>query len=471
MQSINQINTYRYCQLQQIPNGNIKKAVHNGSYCLSPQSVAFTGKYGTIKDGIINKYLTFKLKKVLQEFDLISQNLDKNNLGLKGDILSDKCKNLLNYVAKKTKTMRVYSPIENNFDKIKKLTVEQGINLSSKQNIELFKRFNLSKTRKKLTNKTVETLEFLKNSKLFEGSSDIIQNTVDKIDRAIRCFGLSEEVKNIVIKSEENLGVKLNIPDSPDLAENIYGWLVKHKKSGHALPKEISFNDFDFFSTHNPALSASYASGAKPNDYDEIIAEYPSLTNNFSKKQIYFNPIFLISRQGKNDSASVIDDLEHELGHFWHNLEIGDEAFHSKRMNSIDGFLSIKDNNFLLDFKNKLSEKVCFAPNIDLTGKITEDLSEIIPDLQNMIEHRQDLGIEHIITEEVINKFNQIVQKLEALTITTSKNFPDCPDEVVYALTSPKELVAFAIQKRHDHKYDQAFLKMLERFGTPEIKD
>ena len=367
--------------------------------------------------------------------------------------------------------MLVQSLIENDFCKIKNLTTEQGINLSLEQNAELFKRFDLSRTRKKLSNKTVETLEFLKNSKLFDNFSSDIQSAIDKMGKSIRCFGLSEEVKNIVIKSEDNLGVKLDIPNSPDLAKNIYNWLAQHKKSGHALPKEISFNDFDFFTMHNPALSASYASGVKPNDCDEIISKYPSVANKYSKKQIYLNPIFLISRQGKNDPSSIIEDLEHELGHFWHNLNIGDEAFHSKRMNGIDGFLSIKDNNFLLDLKNKLSEKICFAPSVDLTGKITEDLSEIIPDLQNMIEHRQDLDIEHIITEEIINKFNKIVQKLEKFTSITSKNFSDCPDELVYSLTSPKELVAFSIQKRHDHKYDTEFLEILKRFGMPEIKD
>lgn len=471
MQSISQINAYRYYQFKKFPNSNIKRSVHNSSYCSSPQSVVFTGNYEAIKDGIINKYLTFKLKKVLQEVDLISQNLDKNNLGTKDEILNAKCKNLLNYIARKTKTTLVYPPIEYNFDKIKNLTIKQGINLSSEQKTELFKRFNLSKNRKKLMNKTVETLEFLKNSNLFESHSNVIQSTIVKMDRAIRCFGLSKEVKNIVIKSEDNLNVKLNIPDSLDLAENIYGWLVQHRKSGHVLPKEILFNDFDFFTNHNSGLSASYVSGVKSNDYDEIISKYPSLTNKFSKKQIYFNPIFLISREGKNDSDSVIEDLEHELGHFWHNLKIGDEAFHSKRMNSIDGFLSIKDNNFLLDLKNKISGKVCFTPSINLTGKITEDLSEIIPDIQNMIKHRHDLGIEHIITEKVISKFNQIIQKLEVLTSITSKNFSNCPDELLYAFTSPKELVAFAIQKRHDHEYDAEFIKILKRLGMPEIKD
>jgi len=442
-------------QQQQLYNKNVQQTTFYNTYCLSQQPVAFTGKYGTFKEVIINKYLTFRLKKVLRECDLICQNLDKNNSNFKGDILSDKCKNLLNYVAKKTKTMLIHPLIEIDFSKIKILTAEQGINLSSKQKTELFKRFNLSKTRKKITNNAIESLEFLKNSKLFESSSNIIQNAINKMSRAIRCVGLAEEVKNIVIKSEDNLGVKLDIPDSPDLAKNIYSCLAQHKIANLALPKEISFNDFVFFTTHNPALSASYVSGIKPG----------------SPKQIYLNPIFLISRQDKNDSSSVIEDLEHELGHFWHNLKIGDRAFHSKRMNSLDGFLSIEENNFLLDLKNKLSEKVCFVPNLDLTGRVNEDLSEIIPDLQNMINHRQDLEIEDILTKENISKFNQIIQNLNELTSITSKNFPDCPDEVVYALTSPKELIAFAIQKRHRYKYDPAFLEMLKRFGMPDLKN
>lgn len=471
MQSVSKINAYRNHQSQQVSNKNLKQFVYYNTNCFPQQSIAFTGKCGTFKELIVNRYLNIRLKKILQEFDLICQNLDENNLKFKGDITSDKCKNLLNYVTRKTKTIPVLSTNEDNFGKIERLTAEQEIKLSLAQKAELFSRFNLSITRKKLTNSIIETLEFLKYSRLFKDSSIAIQKTIDKSARAIRCFGLSKEVKNIVINSEDNFGVKLDIPDSLNLAENIYSRLAQHKKSCRSLPKEISFNDFDFFTTHNPALSANYVSRKKPDNYNEIILKYPSLTNKFSEKQIYFNPIFLLLRQSKKDFPSIFEDLEHELGHFWHNLEIGDNAFHCKRMNSLDGFLPIKDNNFLLDLKNKLSEKVCFVPNIDFAGRIDENLSEIIPDLQNMIDHRHDLEIEDILTKEIINKFNQIVQKLEEITIITSENFTDCPNEVIYALTSPKELVAFAIQKRHDHKYDPAFLKMLKSFGMPEIKD
>lgn len=464
MQSISRINTYRNCQAQQYSNKNLKQYLY-----LPQQSIVFTSNPASFKDTITNKYLNFRLKKVLKDFDLISQHLDKNKF--EEDVLSNKYKTLLNHVAKKTKTMLFNYPIESNFHRIESLIDKQEINLSLEQKTELFKRFDLSKNRKKLIQNSIEPLEFLKNSKLFEGSTDLIQNTINKMSRAIRCFGLSEEVKNIVIKSESSFGVKLDIPNSPDLSKNIYSWLIQHKKTGHTLPRELSFNDFDFFTTHNSELSASYVSGIKPSNYEEIISKYPSLTNKFSKKQIFFNPIFLILRQSKNDSASVIEDLEHELGHYWHNLEIGDKAFHSKRMNNIDGFLSIKDNNFLLDLKNKLSEKVYFVPNLNLEGKIDENLSEIIPDLKNMIDHKQNLEIEEILTEKTTRKFYQIIQKLEALINITSKNFSDCPDEIEYALTSPKELVAFAIQKRHNHKYDPEFIKTLKKFGLPEIKD
>ena len=347
----------------------------------------------------------------------------------------------------------------------------KGLEISTKGKEKLSKRFDLGAVRKILINNMIEPLEFLKHSKVFRSSSNIIQEATNTIRRAIRCFGLSKEVKEIVIKTETELGVKLDIPDSLDLAKHIYTELGKYKKSGHILPEEVSFNDFDFLTKHNPALSASYISGTKPQNYEEIIAKYPSLTETFHKKQIAFNPIFLLLRQTREDYKTISEDLRHEFGHFWHNLEIGDETFHSKRMNNIDGFLSNDDIGFLFDLKNKLREKVCFINDLNIEPEAYENSSRIIPDIQNVINNRDSLELKDVITKDVINQFNQVIEKLEKLTDTTLKQFPDCQEEAVYALTSPKELIAFTIQKCHNHEYSQDFLNILRKHGIPKIKE
>lgn len=474
MLTVSKINVYgAYNQQLPLTNANLKQkqATYSNNYCLNQQPIVFKGKIGTLKEIIFSKYLAFKLKSVLNGFDLTCQRLSKNNFGFKDDVLSEECKGLIKHVSKKEGTKPVPAALETDFNKVEDLLEEQGINLSSEQKAELLNRFNLFKLRKKLTGSIIESLEFLKQSKIFKHYSVMLQTTINKMDRAIRCFGLSQEVKDIVIKAEDDLDVKLDLPDSLDLAKNIYNRLLQHKKSGHTLPQNISFNDFEFLTKHNPALSAVYVGGKKPRNYDLFIIKHPTIIDKFDKKQIFFNPVFLILRQNKKDYTTIYEDFEHELGHFWHNLNIGNEAFYSKKMDGIDGFLSTEDNNFLLDLKNKLSEKVCFIPTINFEGELEEDLSKTIPDLQNMIDYRYDLNVENVISDEIIAKFNQIMQKLEKITCITLKNFSDCPDEVEYALISPKELVAFAIQKRKNHKYDNAFLDLLQKLGMPDIKD
>lgn len=357
------------------------------------------------------------------------------------------------------------------FSKIENIIKEKEIALPQHCKEELSKRFDLSNTRNTLINNIIEPLEFFKHSKIFKNSSKGIQEVIDKIGTSIRIFGLSKDVKEIVIKAESDLGVKLNLPDSSDLAKYIYKNLSVHKKLGYALPKEISFNDFDFFTQHNPALSANYISGTKPKEYDEIIAKYPSLTETFNKKKIDFNPAFLLLRQDKKDYIAIFEDLRHELGHFWHNLKIGDEVFHSKEMNSIDGFLSSDDISFFVTLKNSLMEKACFINDLNFELEENQDLSKIIPDLQKIIKNRDGLNLKNVITDDVIDKFNQIINKLGKITNITLKQFADCPEEAVYALTSPKELVAFSIQKSHNHEYNKDFLNILKKFSAPEVKE
>ena len=465
---VNKINT---CQQYQQGNVSIKLNYAQNfpmqkPYNLYTQNPTFTGNFQKITNFINTKYVELQLRRVLQEFGGIAEKLDENKKPL-SDILSEKCGNLISYVQKKTGTNFISEPVDNNFSKIESLIKEQKITPSIKEQKELSKRFSLAASRKTLISNMLEPLEFIKHSKIFNNSSNAIQEAINRIGRAIRCFGLSKDVKEIIIKAKKDLGVKLDIPDSLDLAKHIYTELGNYKKSGHALPEEVSFNDFDFLTKHNPALSANYISGTKPKNYEEIIAKYPSLAETFNKKQIAFNPIFLLLRQTGEDYKTISEDLRHELGHFWHNLEIGDEAFHSKKMNNIDGFLSSDDIDFLSNLKSKLREKVCFITDLNIEEP-NEDLSKTLPDLQNIIEHRQDLEIEDIADNKVIKKFNQIIQKLEKINSITLKQFSDCSEEAIYALTSPNELVAFAIQKSKSRHYSKDFIDILKSIGLPE---
>jgi len=468
MLAVNKINTY-----QQYQQGNLSIKPNYAQnfpmqkpYNLRTQNPTFTGNFQKITNFINTKYVEFQLKRVLQEFEGIAEKLDINKKPL-SDILSEKCRNLISYVQKKTGTNFISEPVDNNFSKIENLIKEQEITPSAKEQKELLKRFTLAVSRKILINNCTEALRFFKNLKDFQSHSVNIQMVLDKLDTAIRLLGLSKEVKEVALKAQNDLGVKLDIPDSLDLAKYIYTELGNYKKLGHALPEEVSFNDFDFLTKHNPALSANYISGTKPKNYEEIIAKYPSLAETFNKKQITFNPIFLLSRQTGEDYKTISEDLRHEFGHFWHNLEIGDEAFHSKKMNNIDGFLSSDDIDFLSSLKSKLREKVCFITDLNIE-ETNENLSKTLPDLQNIIEHKQDLEIEDIVDNKVINKFNQIIQKLEKISLITLRQFSDCSEEAIYALTSPNELVAFAIQKSKSHHYSKDFIDILKSIGLPE---
>lgn len=443
-------------------------AVSCNNYFASPQQIAFAGIYKTLKKTALRSYLESKLKRTLAKIDLMHEALNSGTFK-KDFIFDDESKDLLNYVARNTGIKVPISATKSHFKEVESLAAAKGINLSPEQKAKLLKRFDVSEIRKRLSNEVVESLEFLKCSKIFNNYSVVIQETIEKMNRAIRCFGLSQEVKSIVVNTEDNLGVKLDIPDSLVLAKNINERLTQHQKAGYTLPDEVIFNNFDFFATHNSELSAKYVNNTKPNNFDKAKGSHSTLEN--TKKQIYFNPVFLFSREERGDYNCILEDLDHELGHFWHNLKIGDDAYNSKEMNTIDGFLPKEDIGFLLDLKNKLSKKVCFIPNINIHGEEEENFAEIIPELQNMIEYRLDLGVEDIISDEVIARFSRIRQKLNEITAITLKQFPDYPEEVTYALTSPKELIAFSIQKSPYHKYDKEFWDILKKFGMPKIKE
>lgn len=109
--------------------------------------------------------------------------------------------------------------------------------------------------------------------------------------------------------------------------------------------------------------------------------------------------------------------------------------------------------------------------DLDIEQGSSNDLSKIIPDLQTMIEHRDDLELGDIVNFDVTDRFNQIIDKLEKITSITLKQFPDCADEAEYALTSPNELVAFAMQKRQNHEYDQDFIEILNELGIPQMNN
>jgi len=430
------------------------------------RNIAFQGSLDTFRATINKKYLEFTVEKILKKFDSISSQLytDKKS-DLKDILNNDKLDEVLKTAKEKTRTLFLPDePLENGFSQVK--LVIQDLELPDNLE-ELNKRFDLSTTRKLLKNNTTEVLSYFKSLDLFSPMKNAITHSMIAMDTKIRCFGLSKDVRDMVIKSQKEFDVKLDIPDSKELADNIYKELLKQKHAGNTLPEEICFTDFDFFIKNNPEQSASYVSGAKPSNYEELLVKYPALNESLNKKKIYFNPIFLLSRQEKGNYPLFIEDLKHELGHFWHNLKIGDKAFNSREMGSIDGFISKDDRNFLSDLRTKLSDKVCFIEDLNVDPDVNDYVCRIIPDVKNIINNRDNYANKSILDSKTIARFSQIIEKLEKITQITLKQFPDCEDEACYALTSPKELIAFSIQKSHNHKYDKSFIDILDALGLP----
>lgn len=476
MLTVNKIHTHLYSQDCKQTAKLCTFPVYPDSYSFSKNSncfIVFRGRNADCLTSFINKkQLEVKLINVLREFKCILNQIEKNNK-IPENLLSENGKSLISYVEKKSGKICIKKPTKKNyyFDQIEKFLNAQGINLSIDEKQGLLKRFTLSNNRKLLYNNIIEPLKFFKYSKIFKTSSIIIQNTIDEAEIKIRCFGLSKDVKNIVIKTKKELGVKLDIPNSFILAKKIYNTLAYNKNLGRALPEEISCNDFDFFVTHDPKLSANYISGFKSVNYAKIISKYPALAENFKSKRIDFNPIFLYKRQVKNDYKSIFEDLNHELGHFWHNLKIGDKAFHSRKMNTIDGFLSNRDERFLVHLKNKLQKRglIIGAPSNKQEKKC---IGDFLPSMYDKISNIRNSGssLKIKIKDKTIKRLNQIIKKLENVVDITKNQFPECPEAVEYALTSPKELIAFAFQRNNKNRYTQEFINLLEKIGFPKKK-
>jgi len=465
---LNQINYQSSCKNYLSKNKIYaqKQVVAINSNQMHGYNVSFQGGLDTFRATINKKYLEFTMAKILKKFDSISSQLYSDKKSNLDDILNnDKLDELLKTAKEKTRTLFLPDePLENGFSQVKSVIRDLGLPDNSE---ELKKRFDLFTTRKLIKNNTTEVLSYFKALDLFPPMKNAITHSIASMDTKIRCFGLSKDVRDIVIKSQKEFGVKLDIPDSKELADNIYKELSKQKHAGNALPEEICFTDFDFFIKNNPEQSASYVSGAKPANFQELVAKYPALSESQGKKKIYLNPIFLLSRQEKGDYPLIIEDLKHELGHFGHNIKIGDIAFNSKEMGSIDGFISKDDRNFLSDLKNNLSDNVCFIDDLNVEPEVNDYICRIIPDVKNIINNSDNPLNGSILDSKTIARFNQIIEKLERITQITLKQFPDCEDEACYALTSPKELIAFSIQKSHNRKYDKIFIDMLDALGLP----
>lgn len=474
---INKINNYQICpqkdNFAKSPICSVKKNTLSHTNKINLDNLAFQGNLTVFKDFANKKYLEFSLKKILKKFDSASLNLGADKKSNIRNILdNEKLDELLSSVKAQTGTLFLPNdPLENGFDQVKIVLQYLGVSLEPSQLNKFQNYFDLAKERKLLKNNTTEVLSYFKNLELFSSMKNAIDDSIMAMDTKIRCFGLSSEVRDIVIKSQKDLGVKLDIPDSKELGNFIYNKLSKQKQAGNSLPQEICFNDFDFFINNGPELSASYVNGAKPKKKKELISKYPALNETFNRKKIYFNPIFLLLRQDKGEFALISEDLGHELGHFWHNLIIGDKAFNSKEMNSLDGFLSGSDRNFLVDLENKLKNKICFIEDLNADSEVNDYICRIIPDLKSIINNRDNYELKDILDKGIITRFNQITDKLEKTAQITLKQFTDCEDEALYALTSPKELVAFSIQKNHNHKYDEDFINMLKDLGLPQINN
>lgn len=343
----------------------------------------------------------------------------------------------------------IRNPIEN-FDRYLAITAPD-LNITPSQKEKLRNNFNLWINRTLLSNFTLEILDHVSNIQEFKPYKKEINQIKELIDKKISCYGLSTETKDIVIRAKKKLGIKLDLPDSLELAKDTYDSLDLYKKSGQPLISRIKFNDFDPFFGPGQGI-AVYKRHKKF-----------KLTN-LNQRTIYYNPIVLQQTLEKGNSKEIYKTIRHELGHYWHNKKIGDARFDTNDREKMLCILSPEEIEPLKKFED-LSE------NINLENHKADYFYFVdLAKLRYIIKNKNKLGLDKSAIK-IIEEAKPVVEKIEETRDLIKETFLGNPQAISGAFISPNETVAVAIEESNFREYSAEFKKYLEKFGMPEIKD
>jgi len=350
---------------------------------------------------------------------------------------------------------------EENFNVFLNLSKDQ-YKLTKKQKKKLEKNFNFAVNKALLKCCTVEILNYLKSNIKDPQIRQDFSSRAKEYENKILKIGLSPKVKKHVNNAEKNLNVKLNLPDDEEFAKFIYENLDFYNKLGLPLPNELHFNNFDFF-VKNFNSSIAFYVRFDPQTDNLFVKKYCQDNEKINERNIFYNPADLIKSLDKNDYTDIYEKLRHEIGHFWHNQAMGDRDYDANK--SFKTILDPEERVFL----NGL--KALFVPFEYSSRPYDVSLNDFIDGLKSTIDHKDDYGCGSIFDEDILNKANTIINKLENVKNLVNENFKEFPDVIPYALTNTHELVATAIQFNNRKEYTSEFKIFLKKLGMPDIKD
>ena len=322
---------------------------------------------------------------------------------------------------------------------------------------ELEKAFNTFYCRKILNDKTVALLNHYKNITELEPYKNELDKISKYLDNKILLSGLSPEVKQLVQKARENLGVRFETYDSFELSQLIYNRLSYFKSIGRSTTDILNIIEFD--EIHGMGVCTKFCA----RNLTDTSVIYCKENNLLDKNYIRLNPWDLIKMLAQKEEEKIRSLLTHEHGHLWHSESLGDDVYYNplKQFKYTD-LLSPEEQNLMKKYEKIVTEAIPgfehFFKNLDTTIDSFKDVHS---------ETRHIMNFNDKLTDEMVDQLIPVMDKLTAI----SKTIDELPDAYArkYAKSSPGELVACAVEWSDRTRYSEQFEELLKHFGAPDM--
>lgn len=359
-------------------------------------------------------------------------------------------------------------------DTLDQIASEAGYHLDELSEIqlkELNNNYDNYLRKESLKTYTIQLLNHNKDLPEFKPFIKQIERIVDDFENRVLLLGLSAETKSIVEGLNRDLGVKVDMPDLPDVARFLDSELrrYKHPEINFDLPERITLNNFNNFATADEknSIACFYYPCAESVQTDISMLHF-KLNGVFETSKIDFNPFLLHQSLDDNNELKPAsrkefsDDLRHELGHFWHFKNIGLENF----FNNDKDIFNFKDEEIeLIDKFRALAAKI--EPNWPEGDNFNINiLVEYYETIHNIEEKKIQFDPQFLKDlKPVIDKIDHII---EAHAII-KEEFPSYYKD--HATSSVHEMIAFAVQLNNYVQYSDRSEAFFAKHGMPKMKD
>lgn len=359
-------------------------------------------------------------------------------------------------------------------EKLENIISEVGYNveeMTQTQFQQLEKAYDNFTRKEFLKSSTIQLLNHNKELPEFKPFINNIERIVADFENRINLLGLSPETRLIVDSINKDLGVKVDMPDLPQVAQLLSDQLrlYKHPEINYDLPERITLNNFNNFATlEQKNAVACFYYPCEENFNDEMSLLYTKINGCLDTTKIDFNPFVLFGQLDDNNQlksselTNFCDDLRHELGHFWRFKNIGIDNYLQEKVNDL--MLDEEDQKIVMQFIKSAEKNESDWPEIkDIDTSTIIDYYQAVQRSENKKQQFDALFLSDL--KPVIEKLERIVEAQDVI-------ISEFPVEVhEHAATSIEEMIAFAVQYIPYKQYSEKSEAFFAKHGMPEMKD